>query len=101
MFKEMAKEMRDGEVKRCMTILVEGSVVLSIKRDVIQNAIDVTFRVIGDINQKEYSLSLLPISAEEISEGVDLRMDGQYLYTQFLVAKGYSQYWNGNMFAEE
>ena len=40
MFKEMAAAMPDREIERCMSILVEGSVILSIKRDVIQNAID-------------------------------------------------------------
>ena len=55
MFKEMAAVMTDKEVERCMSILVEGSIILNIKRDIIQNAIDVTFRVIGDVCQKEYS----------------------------------------------
>ena len=40
MFKEMAAAMPDREIERCMSILVEGSVILSIKLDVIQNAID-------------------------------------------------------------
>ena len=98
MFREMAKEMSVIEVERCMSILVDGSIVLDIKRDVIQNAIDVTFRVVGDAEQKEYKLSLLPDSAEEISDGVDLRPDGVHLYMQYMVAKGYSTLWLSNMF---
>lgn len=101
MFKEMAAVMPDKEVERCMAILVEGSVVLDIKRDIIQNAIDVTFRVIGDAFQREYSLALLPDSVQEISEGVELRIDGEYLYMQYMVAKGYSEYWKSNMFVDE
>lgn len=98
MFFEMAKEMSDKEIERCMSILIEGSVVLSITRDTIQNAIDVTFRVVGDSSQKEYKLSLLPDSVEEISDGVDLRPDGVHLYMQYMVAKGYSTLWLSNMF---
>lgn len=33
-FKEMAETMTDDEVKRCMAILIEDSIVLSISRDV-------------------------------------------------------------------
>ena len=97
----MAAVMTDKEVERCMSILVEGSIILNIKRDIIQNAIDVTFRVIGDVCQKEYSLSLLPDSVQEISKGVELRTDGEYLYIQYLIAKGYSEYWKSNIFLEE
>lgn len=32
-FKEMAREMSDAEVERCMSILIEDSVVLGINRD--------------------------------------------------------------------
>lgn len=100
-FREMAKEMSDTEVKRCLAILVEEGVLLDIKRDFIQNAIDITFRILGNNQQKEYSMSLLPNSVEEVSEGVSLRMNGEYIYMQYLVAKGYSQYWQGNMFVDE
>ena len=100
-FRVMAKEMSDTEVKRCLAILVEEGVLLDIKRDFIQNAIDITFRILGDNQQKEYSMSLLPNSVEEVSEGVSLRMNGEYIYMQYLVAKGYSQYWQGNMFVDE
>lgn len=34
MFKEMAEAMTDDEVRRCMAILIEGSIVLPINRDV-------------------------------------------------------------------
>ena len=101
MFKEMAEIMTDKEVERCMAILVDGSVVLSIERDLVQNAIDVTFRVIGDAYQRKYSLSLLPDSVQEISEGVELRFDREYLYRQYTIAKGYSEYWKSNMFIED
>ena len=30
-----------------------------------------------------------------------LRHEARYLYMQYLVARGYSDYWNGNMFVEE
>ena len=41
MFKEMARYMPDEEVKRCMAILVENSIVLNIERDIIQNEIEI------------------------------------------------------------
>lgn len=98
MFREMARYMTDEEVKRCMAILVENSVVLSIERDVIQNAIEVSFRLIGDAKQKKYRLTLLSDSVEDIPDEVHFRVDGEYLYQQYLIAKGYSEYWKGNMF---
>lgn len=98
LFKEMAKFMPDEEVKRCMAILVEDSMIQNIERDQIQNTIKVTFQIVGDARQLEYSLTLLPDSIQDISEGVSLRIDGEYLYIQYLIAKGYSEYWKGNMF---
>lgn len=101
MFKEMAAVMSDSEVQRCMDILIEGSVIIEINRDYIQNAIDVTFRIIGDVTQQPYSMSLLSDSVQDIPKGIPLRIDGEYLYIQYLVAKGYSEYWKGNMFVNE
>lgn len=98
MFKEMARYMPDEEVKRCMAILVENSIVLNIERDIIQNEIEVSFRMVGDAKQEKYVLTLLPDSVEDVSNGLDLRVDGEYLYKQYLIAKGYSEYWKGNMF---
>lgn len=51
-----------------------------------------------DAKQKEYSLSLLPDSVREVSDGIEYRNDGEYLYIQYMVAKGYSEYWKSNMF---
>ena len=98
MFKEMAKLMQDKEVQRCLSILVEDGILLSIQRDIIQNAIEITFRIVGDQAQEQYHLTMLPDSVQDLSAGVDLRVDGEYLYIQYLVAKGYSVYWKGNMF---
>ena len=56
-FKEMASVMTDAEVKRCMTILIENSVVLDIHRNATSNEISVDYRVIG---RKTYSIILLP-----------------------------------------
>lgn len=36
-YKEMAKVMTDEEVKTCMAILIEDSVILDIERNTIQN----------------------------------------------------------------
>ena len=98
MFKEMAKEMTDEEIVRCMAILIEDSRILTIERDIIQNVIEVQFEMMGDSKQKTYTLSLLSDSVQDISDGVSFRVDGEYLYIQYLVAKGYSEYWKGNMF---
>lgn len=99
-FKEMASVMTDAEVKRCMTILIENSVVLDIHRNAASNEISVDYRVIGD-DRKTYSIILLPDGVQDIESPVQLRTDGEYLYEQYLVAKGYSIYWKGNMFVEE
>lgn len=98
MFREMAKYMTDEEVKRCIAILIEDAIVQSIKRNEIQNIIKVTFRLVGDARQADYHLTLMPDSIQDVSNGISLRVDGEYLYIQYLIAKGYSEYWKGNMF---
>lgn len=98
MFREMAKYMTGEEVKRCIAILIEDAIVQSIKRNEIQNIIKVTFRMVGDARQADYHLTLLPDSIQDVSNGISLRIDGEYLYIQYLIAKGYSEYWKGNMF---
>ena len=98
MFREMAEEMSDEEVKKCMSILVESSIVLDIKRDVQQNAIMVTFRIVGDSKRKKYCLTLLSDSIVDVTEEIPFRYEGQYLYKQYMIAKRYSEYWRGNFF---
>ena len=44
-FKEMAREMSDAEVERCMSILIEDSVVLEINRDIKGNTIEVIIKL--------------------------------------------------------
>lgn len=99
-FKEMASVMTDAEVKRCMAILIENSVVLDIQRNTTSNEIVVNYRFIGD-DRKTYSITLLPDGVQDVEVPLHLRTDGEYLYEQYLVAKGYSIYWKGNMFVEE
>lgn len=95
--------MTDDEVKRCMAILVDSSIVLSISRDIKHNAINVKFRVAGYDRSKEFQVDLLPDSFEWVilDKDVKLRPDGEYIYKQFMIAKGYSEYWKGNMFSGE
>lgn len=100
-FKEMALEMSDEEVQRCMSILIEDSIVLRIRRDKIQNYIEVDYKVIGDKRKDYYTLALLSDSVEDIEYPDQLRVDAEYLYRQYLVAKGYSDFWKGNMFVNE
>lgn len=101
MFKEMVEAMSDEEVKRCMTILVDGSIVLGITRNMQQNSISVTFRIIGYDPARTFSVELLPDEAHGLDDDVLLRPDGEYLYEQYMVAKGYSELWKGNMFLQE
>lgn len=100
MFKEMAEVMSDEEVKRCMTIIVDGSIVLSITRNTQQNSITVTFRIVGYDKDREFKVVLLPDSFQGLGSDVRLRLDGEYLYQQYMIAKGYSEYWKGNMFVD-
>ena len=58
-YKEMAKVMTDEEVKTCMAILIEDSVILDIERNTIQNYIRVKYRLIGDHSKGIYWISLL------------------------------------------
>ena len=99
-FKEMASVMPDAEVKRCKAILIENSVVLDIQRNTTSNEIVVNYRFMDD-DRKTYSITLLPDGVQDIEVPSHLRMDGEHLYEQYLVAKGYSIYWKGNMFVEK
>lgn len=67
-YKEMAKVMTDEEVKTCMAILIEDSVILDIERNTIQNYIRVKYRLIGDHNKGIYWISLLSNSIEDVEE---------------------------------
>lgn len=100
MYREMSIEMTDKEVKKCMAMLVEDSIILKIKRDIVQNAIDIKFKVRGDCRKKKYRISLLPDTIEDLSEGIKLKVNGEYLYQQFMIAKGYSDYWKDNIFID-
>ena len=99
----MAETMTDGEIRQCMAILIDSSIVLSISRDVKQNAITVTFRIAGYDRDKKFQVVLLPDSFEWVilDKDVKLRPDGEYIYEQFMIAKHYSEYWKGNMFVGE
>lgn len=100
MYREMSIEMTDKEVQKCMAMLVEDSIVLKIKRDTVQNAIDIKFKVRGECRKKKYRISLLPDTIEDLSEGIKLKTNGEYLYQQFMIAKGYSDYWKDNIFID-
>lgn len=98
MFREMASEMTDKEIRICMSILFEGSIIVEINRDIVQNAIDIKFKAMGVLENKVYKVSLLPDTVEGLSKGITIKVDGLYLYEQFMIAKGYSDYWKDNYF---
>ncbi|MCM1160592.1 MAG: hypothetical protein NC412_05140 [Roseburia sp.] len=101
MFKEMSTDMSDEEVKRCMAILIDGSIVLKIKRNTKQNFIRVVFRLVGHDKSKKYKVLLLPDTIQELSKSVNLRHDAIHLYQQYMIAKKYSEYWKSNIFIDE
>ena len=48
-----------------------------------------------------FLISAYEILHKKFLENIDnLRPDGEYFYRQYLVAKGYSEFWKGNMFVE-
>lgn len=98
MFKRMAKEMTDKEVRICMSLLFDGSIIKKIERYERQNAIAVEFEMMNYENQTTYSVNLLPDCVEQLSEGVNLKPEGEYMYRQFTIARGYSEYWKDNIF---
>lgn len=100
-FKEMALEMTQSEIQRCMSILIEDSIVQGVERVIEENYIIVTYKVIGDNRKKAYTITLLADSIDDIEYSDQLRGDAEYLYRQYLIAKGYSDFWKGNMFVEE
>lgn len=98
-FKKM-KHMDDLEIQRCLSILIENGIILSTQKNDISNSITVVYEVLGDTRKKEFSLDLLPDSISNIEFRDQLRPDGEYLYHQYTIAKGYSEFWKGNMFIE-
>ena len=55
-FKEMALEMTQSEIQRCMSILIEDSIVQGVERVIEENYIIVTYKVIGDNRKKAYTI---------------------------------------------
>lgn len=98
MFKLMATEMTDKEVRICMSLLFDGVEIQLITRERQANSINVEFVFMNDAECKMYSVYLLPDSIDELSPGVDIKPGGEYVYKQFMVAKGYSEYWKDNIF---
>lgn len=98
MFKLMATEMTDKEVRICMSLLFDGAEIKSITRERQGNSINVEFVFMNDVECKMHSVDLLPDSIDELSSGVDIKPGGEYFYKQFMVAKGYSEYWKDNIF---
>lgn len=94
MYRKM-EEMSDTEVSVCVSILLDDANILEIRRDKIQNAIDVTIQLLG-ISEKEVVLSLLPNDAN--SEEIMILEDRKELYIEYLIANGYSEYWKDNIF---
>ena len=101
MFKQLAEVMKDTEIKRCMSILVEASCIKDVVRNVEENSIEVEFAVMGDREKKVHKIVLLSDSVVELTDEIPFRYEGKYLYKQYLIAKGYSEYWKGNFFADE
>lgn len=98
-FRKM-EEMTDKEVQRCMSIVVEDSIVLRIRRITEQNYIEVDYEVIGDKRKDKFSMTLLADSIADIEYPDQLRTDAEFIYRQYLVAHGYSDLWKENMFVE-
>lgn len=101
MFREMGREIAEEEIRLCMSMLFDGAVILGFKREKLQNAIQVIFKIMADREQKINFVSLLPDSIEELSEGVRLKPEGMFMYQQFMIAKGYSEYWKDNLFVND
>ena len=98
MFKLMATEMTDREIRICMSLLFDGDEIQSVTRERQANSINVEFVFMNDTYCKKHSVDLLPDSIDELSPGVDIKPGGEYFYKQFMVAKGYSEYWKDNIF---
>lgn len=97
-FKQMAQEMTDREIKLCMSLLFDGSMIDTIERKNIENSIRVSFSLMHDVKQKKYNVNLLPDEVNDLSDSVRVKPDGEYMYQQFMIAKGYSEYWKDNIF---
>lgn len=100
MFKVMTAEMTDKDVRVCMSLLFDGSIIVDIKRNIRENSLTVEFQLMNYEENRIYRVSLLPEGIEQLSDGVRIKQDGLYQYQQFMIAKGYSEYWKDNIFAQ-
>ena len=92
--------MTDKEVRICMSLLFNGALIQTIQKDIYANAVNVRFKLMSDIDNREYSVDLLLDCIEQLSEGVKVKPDGLYMYQQFTIAKSYSEYWTDNIFVQ-
>lgn len=51
------------------------------------------YRVIGDNRKERYTLTLMSDEVQDMENIDNLRPNGEYFYRQYLVAKGYSEFW--------
>ena len=98
MFKLMAAEMTDKDVRVCMSLLFDGSIIVDIKRNIRENSLTVEFQLMNYEENRIYRVNLLPDCIEQLSDGVRIKQDGLYHYQQFMIAKRYSEYWKDNIF---
>ena len=98
MFKVMTAEMTDKDVRVCMSLLFDGSIIVDIKRNIRENSLTVEFQLMNYEENRIYRVNLLPDCIEQLSDGVRIKQDGLYHYQQFMIAKRYSEYWKDNIF---
>lgn len=104
-FREMADEMRENEVNTVLKIIYPDARMLNFTRHRDTNYISVIYSFPQESN-KELKLKLLPDDVYIIGDGQDLDAEPVgtgsvlYQYEQFMIARGYSEYWKNNYYSE-
>ena len=101
-YKKIAEEIDDDEIKTVMNIIYGNVEVIEVKRLVESN-----FLVVFFYDRKKCKISkvdLLPDDVYQYDENTksdgDVIEDGEimYEYRQFMIARGYSDYWLNNQY---
>ena len=101
-YRKMAIEMTDTEIQTLIQLIYENVEVTHYKRYKEENFIRVYFKYPSTPENQEMEVDFLPDDIY-INDTLPFNEHGNqmFLYRQYMVAKGYSDYWKGNMFISE
>ncbi len=75
------------EIQKVLSILKENAILKKYVRNQRQNFIKINFILYGGRNNDIYTMTLLPDSIDDVSNGIEIDCNSKWKYQQFMVAK--------------